>query len=106
MYAIVETGGKQYKVSEGDVINVEKLDADAGSEITLERVLVFSDGDRIDIGNPYVEGVGIKATVLEKGKGKKVIVFKFKSKKNYRKKQGHRQPYTKLRIETIAFANQ
>lgn len=105
MYAIVETGGKQYRVSEGDVIAVEKLDAKTGDKITLEKILVFSDGDRMDIGNPYVEGVSIQTTVLENGKGKKVVVFKFKSKKNYRKKRGHRQPYTKLKIETIASAN-
>lgn len=101
MYAVVETGGKQYRVTEGDVITVEKLDVQAGDKVSLDKVLVFSDGEALTIGAPYVEGARVEAAALENGKGQKVIIFKFKSKKDYRKKQGHRQPYTMLKIESM-----
>lgn len=101
MYAIIETGGKQYRVQEGDTLFVEKLDKEAGEKIDLSKVLLISKEDDLLVGKPYVEGAKVEATVLEQGKAKKIIVFKYKAKKNYRKKQGHRQPYTKLKIEKI-----
>ncbi|GMA60585.1 50S ribosomal protein L21 [Alicyclobacillus fastidiosus] len=101
MYAIVETGGKQFKVSQGDTIYVEKLEGEVGSSITLDKVhLVQTDGT-VRVGSPIVEGAKVVAKVVEHGRGKKIIVFKYKAKKNYHKKQGHRQPYTKLTIESI-----
>ncbi|MCF6096613.1 50S ribosomal protein L21 [Thermovorax subterraneus] len=101
MYAIIETGGKQYRVSEGDVIRVEKLCAQEGEMIELDQVLAVSDGEKLMVGQPVLENAKVKATVLKHGKGKKVIVFKYKPKKNYRRKKGHRQPYTEIRIEKI-----
>ncbi len=100
MYAIIETGGKQYKVAEGDVIFVEKLDAEVEATYTFDKVLAVG-GDETKIGAPVVEGASVTAKVLKQGKDKKVIVFKYKPKKNYRRKQGHRQPYTKVQIEKI-----
>ncbi|MDO4976550.1 MAG: 50S ribosomal protein L21 [Eubacteriales bacterium] len=100
MYAIIATGGKQYKVSEGDVIRVEKLGAEAGSTYTFDQVLVVS-GDEVKVGDPVVAGATVEASVIEDGKAKKVIVYKYKRKSGYHKKQGHRQPYTKVKIEKI-----
>ncbi len=100
MYAIIATGGKQYKVSEGDVIRVEKLGAPAGSAYTFDQVLVVS-GDEVKVGNPTVDGATVEASVIEDGKAKKVVVYKYKRKTGYHKKQGHRQPYTKVKIEKI-----
>lgn len=97
MFAIIETGGKQYKVSEGDVLFIEKLDVEAESEVVFDKVLMVNE----KIGTPYVEGAKVKATVVKNGKAKKIIVYKYKSKKNYHKKQGHRQPYTKVKITAI-----
>ena len=97
MFAIIETGGKQYKVSEGDELFVEKLDVEAESEVVFDKVLMVEG----KVGTPYVEGATVKATVVKHGKGKKIIVYKYKSKKNYHKKQGHRQPYTKVKIVAI-----
>jgi len=101
MYAIIETGGKQYRVQEGDVVFVEKLDAEEGDKVDLTKVLLISKDDGMVVGRPYVDGAKVEATVLEQGKSKKIIVFKYRPKKNYKKKQGHRQPYTKLKIEKI-----
>lgn len=102
MYAVVVTGGKQYKVAEGDVLYVEKLTADVDSTVELDNVLlVGKDNGETVVGKPMVEGVKVTAKVLAQGKAKKVIVFKYKPKKDYRKKQGHRQPYTKIQIEKI-----
>jgi large subunit ribosomal protein L21 len=102
LYAVLVTGGKQYKVSEGDVIYVEKLDAEVDSTVEIEDVLAVSKEDgEIVVGKPKVEGAKVSAKVLSHGKNKKVIVFKYKRKIDYRKKQGHRQPYTKLQIEKI-----
>ncbi|WP_368488532.1 50S ribosomal protein L21 [Clostridium sp. BJN0013] len=101
MYAVVATGGKQYKVSEGDIIYVEKLEAEVDSTIELDKVLMVNKDEGLVIGKPVVEGAKVKAKVLSQGKAKKIIVFKYKPKKDYRKKQGHRQPYTKLQIEKI-----
>ncbi len=102
MYAIIKTGGKQYRVEEGQVIYIEKLDAAADETVTFDEVLSVVDGDNVNFGAPLVNGASVSATVLEHGKGKKIRVFKFKSKSNYRRRQGHRQPYTKVRIDAIA----
>ncbi|WP_333860071.1 50S ribosomal protein L21 [Clostridium sp.] len=101
MYAVVATGGKQYKVSEGDIIYVEKLEAEVDSTIELDKVLMVNKDEGLVVGKPVVEGAKVKAKVLKQGKARKIIVFKYKPKKDYRKKQGHRQPYTKLQIEKI-----
>lgn len=100
MYAIIETGGKQVKVAQGDVIYVEKLDVEAGQSYTFDKVL-FVSGDETKVGAPYVEGANVVAKVEKQGRGKKIIVFKYRPKKNERKKKGHRQAYTKLTIEAI-----
>jgi large subunit ribosomal protein L21 len=102
MFAIIETGGKQYKVNEGDVIFVEKLEVAEGDKITFDRVLVVSDADGIKVGAPVVEGATVTANVVKNGKGKKVVVMTYKPKKNEKRKMGHRQPYTKVQIEKIA----
>ncbi|OOB79667.1 MAG: 50S ribosomal protein L21 [Epulopiscium sp. Nuni2H_MBin001] len=101
MYAIIETGGKQYKVEEGAVIRVEKLDVAPGEEVTFDKVLAVSKDDKLTCGTPLVSGTTVKAEVLEQGKGQKIIVFKYKPKKSYKKKQGHRQLYTKVKITNI-----
>ena len=102
MYAVVVTGGKQYKVTEGDVVYVEKLNVEVDSTIELDNVLVVSkDNGELVVGKPVVEGAKVSAKVLAQGKDKKIVVFKYKRKKDYRKKQGHRQSYTKLQIEKI-----
>lgn len=100
MYAIIQTGGKQYKVAVGDVISVEKLNAEPETEVAFETLMVADDAG-VKIGTPVLEGVSVKAKVLEHGKGKKVIVFKYKPKKNVRTKNGHRQPYTQVEILSI-----
>ena len=101
MYAIVKTGGKQYKVAQGDVLFVEKLEANEGDVVTLDQVLAVAGENGLTVGAPVVEGANVTAKVVAQGKAKKVIVYKYKAKKDYRRKQGHRQPYTKLVIESI-----
>lgn len=101
MYAIIETGGKQYKVQEGDVIFVEKLNAEDESVVTFDKVMAVSKDETLTVGAPTVEGATVDAKVLKTGKGKKVIIFKYKPKKGYRRKQGHRQAYTKVEIQKI-----
>ncbi|MEJ8303134.1 50S ribosomal protein L21 [Saccharibacillus sacchari] len=101
MYAIIETGGKQYKVQEGDVLFIEKLEAADGESVTFDRVLAVSQENGLTIGAPLVSGATVTATVEKHGKGQKVVVYKYKPKKNYHKKQGHRQPYTKVTIGKI-----
>lgn len=101
MHAIIETGGKQYKVTEGDTLFIEKLPVEAGEAVTFDKVLAVIDGDKITVGTPVVEGAKVDGSVVKNGKGKKIIVFKYKPKKGYRRKQGHRQPYTKVQIEKI-----
>ena len=101
MFAVIETGGKQYKVVEGDQIFVEKLEAQEGETITFESVKALSVGDKLEIGAPTVAGAKVTAKVLKNGKAKKIYVMKYKSKKNEKKKQGHRQPYTKVEILSI-----
>lgn len=100
MYAIIATGGKQYKVAEGDTIRVEKLNAEADSTYTFDQVLAVG-GDTLKVGTPTVEGATVQATVVGNGRGKKVIVYKYKAKKNYHNKKGHRQAYTEVRIDKI-----
>ena len=101
MYAVIFCGGKQHKVSEGDVLSVELLDAKAGSDIDLDKVLLLSDGTNIKVGAPYVEGAAVTASVIGDGKEKKVVVYKYKPKKGFHKKRGHRQPFTKLQIKSL-----
>ncbi len=101
MYAIVETGGKQYRIEEGSTVYIEKLDVSEGEKVTLDQVLAVSKDGSLTVGEPYVAGASVEATVLENGKAEKIIVFKYKRKKDYRRKQGHRQPYTKIKIEAI-----
>lgn len=101
MYAIIETGGKQYKVQEGDVLFVEKLNVGEGDEVTFDRVLFVSGDKGTTIGSPVVDGATVTAKVEKQGKSRKIIVYKYKAKKNYRRKQGHRQPYTKVVIGKI-----
>ena len=101
MYAIIATGGKQYKVAEGDVIRVEKLGVDAGQSVTFDQVLVVSNDAELKIGTPVVDGANVTATVVKEGKAKKVIVYKYKPKIGYHKKNGHRQLFTEVKIEKI-----
>ena len=101
MYAVIVTGGKQYKVENGDIIYVEKLDAEDNAEVTFDKVLAVGTDDGIKTGAPYVDGAAVKAKVLKTGKGKKVTVFTYKPKKNEKRKMGHRQPYTKVEISAI-----
>ena len=104
MYAVIESCGKQYKVAEGDVVFFEKLDAEAGKKVSFDKVVLVSDDGKVQVGNPYVKGVKVEGKVVSHGKGKKIIVFKMKAKKNERTKQGHRQPYTKVEITGIKTA--
>ena len=102
MYAIIETGGKQYKVSEGDTLFIEKIEAEDETKVEFDKVLAVSTDDGLKVGKPYIEKVKVTAEVEKNGKGKKIIVFKYKAKKGYKKMQGHRQPYTKVKIEKIS----
>lgn len=101
MYAIIETGGKQYRVSEGDVLRIEKLSADEGETIELDKVLAVSNDSGLQVGKPWLKEAKVMAKILQHGKADKIIVFKYKPKKNYRRKQGHRQPFTEIQIEKI-----
>ena len=103
MNAIIVTGGKQYKVAEGDVVYIEKLDQEAGDTVKFDQVLAILDGDKATFGTPVVEGAKVDATVVKNGKGKKIRIFKYTPKKGYRIRQGHRQPYTKVEIGKISF---
>ncbi len=102
MYAVIRTGGKQYKVAAGGKLKVESLPAEVGSEIEINDVLMVADGDNIKIGAPVVAGASVKATVLGHGRGEKVMIFKMRRRKHYRKTQGHRQNYTEIRIDGIS----
>ena len=104
IYAIIETGGKQYKVTEGQTIEAGHLDVAEGSTVELDRVLLIADGDQVTVGKPVIDGAKVLATAQGNGKGEKVIVFKYKRRKRYRRKRGHRQQYTALRIDTIKVA--
>ena len=101
MYAIIETGGKQYKVEAGDVIYIEKLDVEADADITFDKVIAIGGDDGIKVGAPYVEGASVSAKAVKNGKAKKIVVFTYQPKKNAKRKMGHRQPYTKVEISAI-----
>ncbi len=101
MYAVIASGGKQYKVEQGEVLKVEKLPGDIGAPVTFEKVLMFSDGDTVRIGTPVLDDISVQGHIVEQGKAKKIIVFKYKRRKRYRRKQGHRQSYTAIKIDTI-----
>ena len=101
MYAVMETGGKQYRVQVGDVVFDEKLECEADSKISIDKVVMVSDENGVKVGAPYVDGASIEATVLKNGKSKKITVFTYKAKKNEKRKMGHRQPYTQVRIDSI-----
>ena len=104
MYAIIESCGKQYKVSEGDVVFFEKLEEEEGKKVTFDNVVLVSDDKKVEVGAPYVKNVKVEGKVVSHGKGEKVLVYKYKAKKNYRRTQGHRQPYTKVEITKIKTA--
>ena len=101
MYAIIKTGGKQYKVAEGDILNVEKLDAEKCAEVVFDEVLAIVNDGEVTVGKPFIDGAKVTATVEEQGKGEKILVFKYRSKVNYRKRAGHRQPFTAVKINGI-----
>jgi large subunit ribosomal protein L21 len=105
MYAVIRTGGKQYKVQENETLKIEKLDGTQGASVEFEDVLLYSDGETITLGTPKLENVLVKAHIVDQGKGKKTIVFKYKRRKGYRRMKGHRQEYTKVHIDSIALAN-
>jgi len=101
MYAVVNSGGKQYKVQEGEIFRVEKISGDIGSTVTFDKVLLFSDGESLKIGQPVLDDIKVQGSIVEQNKAKKILVFKYKRRKRYRRKQGHRQPYTAIRIDSI-----
>lgn len=101
MYAVVATGGKQYKVQEGQVLRVEKLEGEVGASVSFDQVLMVSDNETVQLGQPVLDNVAVHGHIVEQGKAKKIIVFKYKRRKRYRRKQGHRQPYTAVRIDRI-----
>ena len=105
MYAIIESCGRQYKVTEGDVIFFEKLDVEEGKKVTFDNVVLVSDDKKVEVGAPYIKGVKVEGKVVSHGKAKKILVYKYKAKKNYRRTQGHRQPYTKVEITSIKTAS-
>jgi large subunit ribosomal protein L21 len=104
MYAVIKTGGKQYRVSAGEKLKVERIPADVGAEVVLDQVLMVSDGEQLAIGSPLISGASVQATVLAQGRGEKLRIFKMKRRKHYRKTQGHRQDYTEIRIDGITVA--
>ena len=101
MYAVVNTGGKQYKVKAGDILRVEKIPGDVGSPVTFDKVLMIADGEEVTVGQPVLENTSVKGTIVEQGKAKKIIVFKYKRRKRFRRKQGHRQAFTAVKIDSI-----
>lgn len=104
MYAVISSGGKQYKVSEGETIRVEKIDGQVGEPVSFDHVLMFSDGETVKVGRPTLADVAVTGRIVEQGKAKKILVFKYKKRKRYRRKMGHRQQYTALKIDTIKTA--
>ncbi len=101
MYAIVDTGGKQYKIREGEILRIENIPGEIGGRVSFDRILMFSDGESVRIGMPVLDDVAVKGHIVEQGKAKKIIVFKYKRRKRYRRKQGHRQQYTAVKIDSI-----
>ena len=102
MYAVIQTGGKQYRVSEGDVLRVEKIKAEEGDSVDLDKVLMVGEGESVNVGTPYIEGGKVTATIKAQGRGKKIKIIKFKRRKHHMKRQGHRQSYTELEITGIS----
>jgi large subunit ribosomal protein L21 len=102
MYAIIQTGGKQYRVAQGDVVQIEKLEGDSGSAVRFEQVLLVSDQNDFKVGTPRLDGASVSGTIMEQGRGKKVVIFKFKRCKNYKRSRGHRQYFTRVRIDAIS----
>jgi large subunit ribosomal protein L21 len=101
MYAVVNTGGKQYKVQQGEVLRIEKIPGEVGSPVTFDRVMMFSDGETVSIGQPVLDDVAVEGHIVAQGKAKKILVFKYKRRKRYRRKQGHRQEFTAVQIDSI-----
>ena len=101
MYAIFRSGGRQYEARPGQVVKVEKISGEVGENVTLDEVLLFSDGEQLQVGRPLMEGVAVQATIIEQGRSPKIVIFKHKRRKDYRKRQGHRQAYTAMRVENI-----
>ena len=101
MYAVIASGGKQYKVQEGEILKIEKIDGQVGSEVSFDQVLMMSDGEAVKIGQPTLTDATVTAHIVEQGKEKKILVFKYKRRKRYRRKQGHRQPFTAVKIHSI-----
>mgnify|MGYP001812621784 FL=1 len=101
MYAVVNSGGKQYKVQKGEILKVEKISGDVGNPVTFDRVLMFSDGENVSIGQPLLDGVSVEGHIVEQGKARKIIVFKYKRRKRFRRKNGHRQEFTAVQIDSI-----
>ena len=101
MYAVIATGGKQYKVKEGDILRVEKIPGEIGADVSFDKILMFSDGENVKIGQPVLDDVAVNGHIVSQGKAKKIIVFKYKRRKRYRRKQGHRQQYTAVKIDNI-----
>lgn len=101
MYAIVKTGGKQYKIAEGEILRVEKMPGQVGEQVSFDQVLMVSDGETTTVGQPKVENAVVSGTIVEQGRGKKILVFKYKRRKRYRRKQGHRQAFTAVKIDSI-----
>jgi large subunit ribosomal protein L21 len=101
MYAVINTGGKQYKVQPGETLRIEKITGEVGSKVTFEKVLMVADGETIRVGQPVIEKASVHASIVEQDRAKKILVFKYKRRKRYRRKQGHRQPYTAIRIDGI-----
>ncbi|MBW2167359.1 MAG: 50S ribosomal protein L21 [Deltaproteobacteria bacterium] len=102
MYAVVSSGGKQYKVQKGEILRVEKISGDIGAPVSFDKVFMFSDGENVNIGQPVLENISVNGHIVEQDKSKKIIVFKYKRRKRYRRKQGHRQQYTAVKIDNIA----
>ncbi len=101
MYAIIASGGKQYKIQEGEILRVEKISGEPGTPVSFDRVLMFSDGESVSIGRPVLDNIVVRGHIVEQGKAKKIIVFKYKKRKGYRRKQGHRQQFTGIKIDSI-----
>jgi large subunit ribosomal protein L21 len=101
MYAVINTGGKQYKVQQGETLRIEKIAGEVGSKVTFDKVLMVADGENVRVGQPVIDKAAVQASIVEQDKAKKILVFKYKRRKRYRRKQGHRQPYTAIRIDGI-----
>jgi len=101
MYAVISSGGKQYKVQEGEILRIEKLSGDVGAPVSFDNILMFSDGENVNVGTPVLSDVSVQGHIVEQGKAKKILVFKYKRRKRYRRKQGHRQQFTAIKIDSI-----